>query len=48
MTTETITMTDIGRTIHPRWVRICHWINALADLGHDRVRLADLQRLTVV
>ena len=32
MTTETITMTDIGRTIHPRWVRICHWVNALAIL----------------
>ena len=32
MATETITMTDIGRTIHPRWVRICHWVNALAIL----------------
>jgi len=32
MATETITMMDTGRTIHPRWVRICHWVNALAIL----------------
>ena len=33
MTAETITTTvDTGATIHPRWVRICHWINALAIL----------------
>jgi len=33
MTAETITTTaDAGATIHPRWVRICHWINALAIL----------------
>ena len=32
MTAETITMTTVDATIHPRWVRICHWINALAIL----------------
>src|SRR6266576_4309786 len=32
MATETITMMDTGRTIHPRRVRICHWVNALAIL----------------
>jgi thiosulfate reductase cytochrome b subunit len=33
MTAETITTTvDASATIHPRWVRICHWINALAIL----------------
>jgi thiosulfate reductase cytochrome b subunit len=33
MTAETITTTvDTSATIHPRWVRICHWINALAIL----------------
>ena len=33
MTAETITTTvDAGAMIHPRWVRICHWINALAIL----------------
>ena len=33
MTAETITTAvDTGATIHPRWVRICHWINALAIL----------------
>jgi len=32
MTTETITLTDGGAVIHPRWVRVCHWINALAIL----------------
>ena len=31
MTAETITAVD-GAIIHPRWVRICHWINALAIL----------------
>src|SRR5215475_9712558 len=30
MTADTIAMTDTGTTIHPRWVRVCHWINALA------------------
>ncbi len=25
-------MTSADTTIHPRWVRICHWINALAIL----------------
>jgi|SRR5579862_3660613 len=23
---------DAGRTIHPAWVRICHWVNAIAIL----------------
>ena len=32
MTADTITTVDTGATIHPRWVRICHWINALAIL----------------
>jgi thiosulfate reductase cytochrome b subunit len=32
MTAETMTMTSADTTIHPRWVRICHWINALAIL----------------
>ena len=32
MTTETMTMTPAAATIHPGWVRTCHWINALAIL----------------
>jgi thiosulfate reductase cytochrome b subunit len=32
MTAETMTMASAEATIHPRWVRICHWINALAIL----------------
>jgi thiosulfate reductase cytochrome b subunit len=32
MTTDTMTMTLTEATIHPRWVRVCHWINALAVL----------------
>ena len=32
MTAETMTMTPPTATIHPRWVRVCHWINALAIL----------------
>ena len=32
MTTDTLTAIDTGETIHPRWVRICHWINAFAIL----------------
>ena len=32
MTAETMTMTAVEATIHPRWVRVCHWINALAIL----------------
>jgi thiosulfate reductase cytochrome b subunit len=32
MTAETMTMTPAEATIHPRWVRVCHWINALAIL----------------
>jgi thiosulfate reductase cytochrome b subunit len=30
MSAETMTMTSTDATIHPRWVRVCHWINALA------------------
>ena len=26
-----------ARSIHPAWVRITHWINALADGGDDRL-----------
>jgi thiosulfate reductase cytochrome b subunit len=32
MTAEAMTMTPAEATIHPRWVRVCHWINALAIL----------------
>jgi thiosulfate reductase cytochrome b subunit len=32
MTAETMTMTTVEATIHPGWVRACHWINALAIL----------------
>jgi thiosulfate reductase cytochrome b subunit len=32
MTAETTTMTTAEAAIHPRWVRVCHWINALAIL----------------
>jgi thiosulfate reductase cytochrome b subunit len=28
----TLTVTDTKRVIHPLWVRICHWINAVAIL----------------
>jgi thiosulfate reductase cytochrome b subunit len=32
MSTEAISVTSAPAAIHPRWVRICHWINALAIL----------------
>ena len=32
MATDTLTAVDTGETVHPRWVRICHWINAFAIL----------------
>ena len=32
MTAETISVGASETTIHPAWVRICHWINALAIL----------------
>jgi thiosulfate reductase cytochrome b subunit len=32
MTADTMTMTGTEVTIHPRWLRVCHWINALAVL----------------
>ena len=32
MTAQTITMATADATIHPRWVRICHWVNAAAVL----------------
>jgi thiosulfate reductase cytochrome b subunit len=32
MTAETMTMTTVEATIHPGWVRVCHWVNALAIL----------------
>jgi thiosulfate reductase cytochrome b subunit len=32
MSAETMTMASDGAIIHPRWVRVCHWINALAIL----------------
>jgi thiosulfate reductase cytochrome b subunit len=32
MTADVMAMTDTEATIHPRWVRVCHWINALAVL----------------
>lgn len=32
MTAETISTFQAEATIHPSWVRVCHWINALAIL----------------
>jgi thiosulfate reductase cytochrome b subunit len=32
MTAETMTATTLSATIHPGWVRVCHWINAIAIL----------------
>jgi thiosulfate reductase cytochrome b subunit len=32
MTAETMTATVFSATIHPAWVRVCHWINAIAIL----------------
>jgi thiosulfate reductase cytochrome b subunit len=32
MTAETMTATAPSATIHPGWVRVCHWINAIAIL----------------
>jgi thiosulfate reductase cytochrome b subunit len=32
MTAETMTTMPADATIHPVWVRVCHWINALAIL----------------
>ena len=32
MTVQTMTAPAAAATIHPGWVRICHWINALAIL----------------
>ena len=32
MTAETISTVSADATIHPGWVRVCHWINALAIL----------------
>jgi thiosulfate reductase cytochrome b subunit len=32
MTAETMTAMAADTTIHPGWVRVCHWINALAIL----------------
>jgi len=32
MTAETISMTTADAPIHPRWVRVCHWVNAVAIL----------------
>jgi len=32
MTADTISIPIADATIHPRWVRICHWVNALAIL----------------
>jgi len=32
MTAETIPITATEASIHPRWVRICHWVNAAAIL----------------
>src|SRR5664279_511510 len=32
MTVETMTMASAETTIHPVWVRITHWINAMAIL----------------
>ena len=32
MSAQSISTVPAAATIHPRWVRICHWINALAIL----------------
>src|SRR5215471_5389462 len=32
MTTDTLTTVDTCEAIHPGWVRVCHWINAIAIL----------------
>jgi len=32
MTAETISTIPADATIHPGWVRVCHWVNALAIL----------------
>jgi len=32
MTAETIASIHTDNTIHPGWVRVCHWVNALAIL----------------
>ena len=32
MTADAVAMMSTEATIHPRWVRVCHWINALAIL----------------
>ena len=32
MTTDTLTTVDTREAIHPGWVRVCHWINAIAIL----------------
>ncbi len=32
MTAETITTMPADAAIHPGWVRVCHWINAIAIL----------------
>ena len=32
MSAGTMTTASADATIHPRWVRVCHWINALAIL----------------
>ena len=36
------TGTGTGDAVHPLYVRITHWINALADARDDRLGLADL------
>lgn len=33
MTAETIVASSPSETVHPAWVRICHWINAFAVLA---------------
>jgi len=33
MTAETMTTMPTDATIHPGWVRLCHWINAIAILA---------------
>ena len=32
MTADAMAITDTEATIHPGWVRVCHWVNALAIL----------------
>jgi hypothetical protein len=43
MTAEVLTDIPADTTIHPAWVRVCHWANQCGrHPGDDRLRLAGL------